>query len=262
MKFKTEILTAKSYMLLAKIAHKIISLLNWRYDIRPLTTGDIAPACELLSQSFTSREPMSRYFQIEKTEITPHFNEMLQHVTPHKLSLIIIDKKTNQIAGALVNEDASDRFAPAYVTHRLKRLFGFFKATEQLYSLPDNIESGTVYHVLVFAMKPHKNRLLSLHVFLTNFIQMISMGYKHGFAEISNPKILNIFKKFRGVVGGKFFNSSFHHHGSVSLAETLDTKETDPEAKDIQLRIWSWALHKNMAPLQLKTQHKYPLAIG
>ncbi|RZA25905.1 MAG: hypothetical protein EOP10_05325 [Proteobacteria bacterium] len=172
-----------------------------------LESKHIDEATEMLASEFCKREPLCRVLGLSVNDIRGFFREQLVHVAKHKLGVVACNAQ-GRLLGVVTIEDYCDQFqcTPENLHPGIQSIGQYLDSIE----LPADIVPkghGELYHCALAAVAKGKgqSQVLSL-LFLKINTHLRSMGYKRGYAKVTNPGILKRFKRLEKYAFSQVFS--------------------------------------------------------
>jgi ribosomal protein S18 acetylase RimI-like enzyme len=155
------------------------------YVLRPIRENDLERVALLLSESFTSREPLTMAMNFSIEEHLPHAKTLVASAIQDQLSFLCEDTAKGNIIGYVLSEDFSKvhdfskPFSPKYPP-----IVGILEELSQNFQRPCVGRPGLMLHLLMLGVAPlYLNQGIATHLAIKTLEHAKSLGFKVAVAE-------------------------------------------------------------------------------
>jgi ribosomal protein S18 acetylase RimI-like enzyme len=205
-----------------------------QYLIRPLQKKDLEKVSFLLSESFTTREPITLAMNFSVEEHLPHSKSLVTTAIQDGLSFVCEDVSKKEIVGYVLSEDFSrvhdfsHPFSPKYPP-----IVGLLEELSQEFQ-KDCGEPGQVIHLLMLGVAPsHLKRGIGAHLAKKSLENSKAKGFKVAVAEATSIHSQKIFESLGFQIKKEIFYRDYMFKGSRPFAEIFTPLSATFVSKDL-----------------------------
>lgn len=203
-------------------------------------------AAELLCHEFCRREPLCRFLRIETAELLPFFRQQTDHVARHGLGIVALDPTTGRIQGCITAEDHMAPFVPdaQALTPHLELIGAMLDALE----LPAEFRPrahGEAFACGLAAIREGVRKKWLLTMMMIALAKHTSnLGYRRGYAKISNVRVSDRLRALEWLGGGKWLadGKSLRMVGTLRPADFVWKGGKPLAAYGCALQIFTWSM--------------------
>jgi hypothetical protein len=188
------------------LAHVYLAFYRRIARVKPLSLDHVDQASRLLTEQFCLREPLCRSLKLDVERLLPFFRDQVTRAARNQLGLVAVGP-SGDVLGAVILEDHAEPYVPGeeFLTPEFVAIGSLLDEV----SLPPDLKGmhgGEMVYCALAAVKPgrHKAPILGLMTVAVTTL-MVPRGYTKGYAKVTNPRIIDNFRKLEHLLGQKIF---------------------------------------------------------